>query len=160
MGGPAARPREGDPHTMMALAHADPLPRIGRLRLGDRSLLADPLDGPDKSKAATRNGADPVLPPPVITDGRAGCTDTGADRGVGHDPPTPDLGHELVVTDQPVGIPHQQQQDVEHLRFDMDRCAFHFERMAVRAQRAGAETIPHAGRISHTGDLARQNLQS
>ena len=78
------------------------------------------FDPADKANAAARHGADEPLRLAGIADRATRRGDPVGDRGIRHDAAVPDRPQQLVAVDQPFGVLHEIEQDIEDLRLDSD----------------------------------------
>src|SRR6266852_2967199 len=75
----------------------------------------------DEAEALARDGADQLLVLATVADRLSRGVDAAGQRRIRHDPAAPDRSDEIVLADDVVAILHQVDQQVEHLRLDMDR---------------------------------------
>src|SRR6185312_10331753 len=74
-------------------------------------------------------------------------------RNLFDEPTAPHLTQELVLVDQAVGIPDQQQQRVESLRSQTYRLAAAQQTPLARHQAKGPEFVSGLGKFSHAGSF-------
>jgi len=77
--------------------------------------LADIANEPE---SPTDDGANPALLLAVITDRAPDGIDPSCNRGLRNHAPIPNGCEEIVFANHAVAIPNQENQNVEHLRFD------------------------------------------
>src|SRR5258708_7356627 len=70
------------------------------------------MQGPDKNLVGS-----------VVTKRAPGAIDAAGERGLGDDPTIPDRLYQFVLADNPVMVSHQVNDEIEHLRLDMDGLA-------------------------------------
>jgi hypothetical protein len=57
----------------------------------------------------------------VVAKRAPGAIDSAGERGLRDDPAIPDLLDQFILADNPVTVVHQVNDEIEHLRLDMDR---------------------------------------
>ena len=60
---------------------------------------------------------------PVVTKRTPGAIDAAGERGLGDDPAIPDRLDQFILADNAIMVTHQVNDEIEHLRLDMNRLA-------------------------------------
>jgi hypothetical protein len=81
------------------------------------------LNMPDKPEAALMQRPNESLVVAVVTKRSPGAIDTATERGLGDDPAVPDRFDKLILADNPAMVTHEVNDEIEHLRLDMDGLA-------------------------------------
>src|SRR5215510_1672977 len=76
---------------------------------------------PDKTNALARHRADQALLFAAITDGLTHSRDAAGQGRLRHNAPAPDTIDEIVLAHHTIAILHEENQEIEHLRFDRDQ---------------------------------------
>jgi hypothetical protein len=120
-----------------------------------RRLLVHVADEPE---ASALYRADQPLILAGIADGAARCTDPAGERILGDHATMPDGLQQLVPGDDPVMISDEVDQDVENLRFEVDRRAVASQLPALAIELAVREHISHrcASKVSPSPGLLRR----
>ena len=127
--GAGAQPREGDADAVVTAAEADVLGE-GAGRFAVDALV----DRRDEAVSDAADGADHPLAGAVVADGPASGLDPAGQGGHADAAGAPDAVQHLGLAQDPVAVSHQQQEDGEDLRFDVDDVTVPAQLVAVRVQ--------------------------
>jgi hypothetical protein len=78
------------------------------------------LHGADEAQTLAGDGPDQLLFPAIVATAVGAAIDTAGQRRFRHDPTAPDRSDQIILADDAVVVLHQVDQQVEHLRFNMD----------------------------------------
>jgi hypothetical protein len=92
---------------------------IGRpIRRGESGgRLLHLLYSADKAEALAQHGTDEALLLAGVAHRPTRSVDPAGERRVGHNPPAPDRGEQIVLAHHPFAVADKKQQKIEHLRF-------------------------------------------
>src|SRR5262245_3122850 len=97
----------------------------------------------DKTEPAAVNGADKALGGPVVAEDLARRPDAAAQCGVRNTPTVPDTLNDLVLAERALPIGDQQDQKVENLRLDGNKCPVTTHFVCIRVDQVCANSIRH-----------------
>ena len=83
--------------------------------MGRVSLLSHRADEAD---TLADDRADQPLLFTIVADNAACGVDPAGECRFGHDPPAPDRSQQIVLADHPIAVADEENEQVEHLRFD------------------------------------------
>ena len=111
-----------------------------------------------------------LLIPAAVADRPSRRVDPARQRRVRHDPSAPDRSDQVVLADDAVVVLHQVDQQVEHLRFDLDRLLAAAQFAAASVENVIGETKQHGepqsaispfvNHISHSGEQSGNSKQN
>ena len=102
-----------------------------------------PIHGSSEPESPPRECLDDGLSRPIVADRAAHRIDAGVKRAVGYGAAVPDGVDQLVLTDHPVPVADQIDQDAEHLWLDRNDDVVPAQFQAFGVERIGVETVNH-----------------
>ena len=93
----------------------------------------------------------------VVAERTPGAVDAAGERGLGDDPAIPDRLDQFILADDPVMVAHQMNDEIEHLRLDMNGLAKPAQLLLAEVDLEFGKSVFHYHAPHPIGSFVRSN---